>query len=355
MANITEAVKRNAHIITLLLPILSFVPAFLILYSLYAWTFQQTYNGRTFLLIFLWLVVLEIILSWEKLQKNKVKKLRSKRTVLFAIALLLPTVYVVSANYYGINTIISNLASQYISPTYTRAFGSGYVGITQINVAASQVPISFEYLVFAAFFCFMILLAYGIDTLADFSLSITFAGIFGLLFTMGQLYPTNLTPLMIFVPATATLSAKVLTLMGYHTSLSFATIMPLLTATDQHGISFSANVDWTCAGVESLLIYTVMILLFLRKTIIAWKFSVIYFAIGAAVTYFINTLRIAYLFILGIELGGTFKATNSPVWQNFHNYYAMLISISWIVSYPLIIIGSQALWGKIRSRKEHAN
>jgi exosortase/archaeosortase family protein len=264
------------------------------------------------------------------------------RTVLFAIALSLPTVYVVAANYCRINTIITDLTSRYVS-SFT------YLPQGQRAVIASQVPISFEYLVFAAFFCLMILLAYGIKTLADFSLSITFAGIIGLLFTLDQLYPEKLTPLLIFVPVTSMLAAKVLTLMGYQTSLYFTTSMPLLIATNQHGQSFAAEIDWSCAGVESLLIYTVMILLFLRKTIIAWRYRVIYFVIGAAVTYFINALRIAYLFVLGIEYGNL-----SPVWQSFHNYYAMLYSITWIVSYPLIIIGSRALWGKIRYQKAHA-
>ena len=349
MANVIEAVKRNGHIIIALLPILSFVPAFLILYYLHAWTFEQTYRGRTFLLIFLWLAVLEIILGWENLQKNKVNKLRSIRTVLFVIALLLPTIYVVATNYYGINAIISDLAGQYISPVYNLAFGSG-VAQTQESIAASQVPISFEFLVFAVFFCLMILTAYGIDILTSFSLSITFLGLFGLLFTMDILYPEKLTPLQIFVPATAILSAKVLTLMGYHTSLYFGTSMPLLIATNRLGQSFAASIDWTCAGVESLIIYTVLILLFLRQIIIPWRYKIIYFAIGAAVTYFINTLRIATLFVLGIEYGG-----NSPIWQNFHNYYAMLYSVTWIVSYPLIIIGSRALWGKIRHWKMSAN
>jgi exosortase/archaeosortase family protein len=343
MANVPQAVKRNARIIITLLPILSFVPAFLILYSLYGWTFEQTYRGRTFLLFFLWLATLEVILSWEKLQKNKVNRLLSMRTGLLVIALLLPTVYVVAANYYGINTIISDLSGQYISPVYKLMFGSDP---TQKNIAASQFPISFEYLIFAVFFCLMILLAYGINTLSEFSLSIAFLGIIGLLFTMDQLYPGKLTPLQIFVPATATLAAKVLNLMGYHTTLFLTTSMPLLIATSRQGQSFGASINWTCAGVESLLIYTLTILLFLGKTPIRWKHRIIYFAIGAAVTYFINTLRIAYLFVLGIEYGG-----NSPIWQNFHNDYAMLISIGWIVSYPLIIIGSRALWGKIENWK----
>jgi exosortase/archaeosortase family protein len=283
---------------------------------------------------------LEIILGWEKLQKPRVNKLRSIRTVLFVIALLLPTTYVVAANYYGLNTIISDLTIQYISPLR--------IDSTQKAIIASQMPISFEFLVFAVLFCLVILVAYEINILADFSLSITFPGIVGLLFIMDQLYPGKLTPLQIFVPATATLAANVLTLMGYQTSLSFATSMPDLIAIDlRTGKGFRASINWTCAGVESLLIYTVTILLFLRKTTIPWKYRIIYFAIGAAVTYFLNILRVVTLFVIGVDKGG-----NSIEWQRFHNYYGMLYSVTWIICYPLIIIGTQVLWGKIRSWKQ---
>jgi exosortase/archaeosortase family protein len=336
MVNTTQAVKRNVHIIIMLLPILSFIVPVLILYSLHAWTFEQTYHGRTFLLFFLWLVALEIILSWEKLQKTKVKKLRSIRTVLFVIALLLPTIYVVVANYYGLNTIISDLASHYISP----------------GALANQAPISIEYLVFAAFFCLIILLTYGINMLTDFSISTFFLGVIGMLFIIDQLYP-GFTPLQIFVPSTATLAAKVLNLMGYQTIYTMANYpvygsVPYLQVKNFPLASF--GIAWPCAGVESLLIYTLTILLFLKQTDIPWKHRIIYFAIGAVVTYFINILRIVTLFMIAIQKGPTFSA-NDYDWQRFHNYYGMLYSISWIVFYPLIIIGSRALGGKIRNWK----
>jgi exosortase/archaeosortase family protein len=339
MAKITELVKRNVHVAVMLLPILSFVPAFLILYYLYGWTFEQTFHGRTFLLIFLWLAALETILSWEKLRGNMISKLWSMRTVLFAVALLLPTLYVVAANYYGWNTMITNVTSGYIS--------SMRMDATQKMILADQMTISIEFLVFAVAFCFIILAMYGISTLADFSISILFLGIFGLLFVIDPLYP-GFTPLQILVPITTTVAGRVLTLMGYQVSLFFGSSMPLLVARNASG-SFGANIDWVCAGVESLLIYTLMILLFLRKTTIPWKYRIGYFAIGAVVTYFINIWRIANLFVLGIEYGAS-----SVEWQSFHNYYAMLYSISWIACYPLIIIGSQTLWGKIRDRRIHA-
>jgi len=343
MPDIAQTVKRNVNIIIMLLPILSFIAPLPILYSLHAWSFEQTYHGRTFLLFFLWLVALEIILSWEKLQKNKVNKLRSIRTVLFIMALLLPTIYVVAANYYGLNTIITNLANQYISPADP-----------QKDLDASLTTISTEYLVFAVLFCLIILLTYGINILADFSLSTFFLGIIGLLFAVDLLYPGGkLTPLEILVIPTAMSAANILNMMGYQTSISFGThsfygYMPNLTAFDpKNPLKFASfGIAWPCAGVESLLIYTVTILLFLKKTAIPWKHRIIYFAIGAVVTYFINVFRVVTLFAIGMENGPC-----SSEWQRFHNYYGMLYSITWIICYPLIIIGSRALWGKIRNWK----
>jgi exosortase/archaeosortase family protein len=347
LARIIQAVKRNVHIIIMFLPILSFIAPFLILYSLYAWSFEQTFHGRTFLLFFLWLVVLEIISSREKLQNTKVNKLRSIRTVLFIIALLLPTIYVVAANYYGINTIISDLTSHCISPSN--------MDPSQKNVTASFMPISIEYLVFAVLFCLIILLVYGINILEDFSISTFFLGIIGMLFTIDFLYPYGkFTPLQIPVPATATLAANVLNLMGYQTSMYFRTdsvygYMPYLTASDPKNASRYVSrfgIAWPCAGVESLLIYTVIILLFLKGTGIHWKHKILYFAIGAVVTYFINILRIVSIFLISMDYG--YPSTQAAL---FHNFYGMLYSITWIVSYPLIIIGSRALWGKIKNWK----
>jgi len=343
MLDIAQTVRRNVNIIIMLLPILSFIAPLPILYSLHAWSFEQTYHGRTFLLFFLWLVALEVILSWEKLQKNKVNKLRSIRTVLFVIALLLPTIYVIVANYYGLNAIIESSAMQHIPPEDP-----------QRSQLAALVPLSTEYLIFTVLFCLIILLAHGINGLVNFSIPTFFVGTIGLLFIMDNLYPgARLTPLQIFVPATATLAANVLSLMGYQTSMFFIThpvygYMPYLIASDpKNPLRYAQfGIAWPCAGVESLLIYTVTILLFLKETGIPWKHRIIYFSIGAVVTYFINVFRVVTIFLIAMDY-----RLRSLEFQRFHNYYGMLYSIIWIVSYPLIIIGSRALWGKIRKWK----
>jgi len=327
MTNDVQAVKRNLNIIITLLPILSFIAPFLILYSLYPKSFEATWTGRTFYIFFLWLASLEIVLNWEKLQTNKMDKLWSMRTVAFIIALLLPTMYVVTANCYGLNALIVDLATKNEVP------------------AANWTPLSTEYLVFTVLFAIIILQAYGVGGLMDFSISVLFLGIIGLIYTINYLYPNGkFLPLQFIVPTTASLAANVLNLMGYRTQwLGINNNMPAFIAWDSQGNSSPPfAIAWACAGVESLLIYTVTILLFLKKTPISWKQRTVYFIIGAIVTYFINILRIVAIFVISINGGD---------WLTFHDFYAQLYSITWIISYPLIIIGSRALWRKIRNWK----
>jgi thaumarchaeosortase len=155
------------------------------------------------------------------------------------------------------------------------------------------------------------------------------------------LYPYGgFTPFQFIVPTTTRLSASVLNLMGYQTKvlLSPGNPMPTLYAWNSEA-RWGFQIAWPCAGVESLLIYTIVILLFLKKADIRWIHRIIYFTIGAIVTYFINILRIVTIFTLALNKG--------DIWA-FHDYYGMLYSAIWIVSYPLIIIGSRALWSKLK-------
>jgi exosortase/archaeosortase family protein len=274
---------------------------------------------------------METILSGEELHPEKCK-LKSIKTIAFIKALSLPTMYVVATNYFGWNEIILNLAKKSNVPL------------------ASDMPLSNEYLVFMVIFSAILILEYGISNLKNYSISTIFLGTIGVIYTIDNLYPFGrFTPFQIIVPTTTMLSANLLNLMGYHTSIAMRTnptfgLLPYLTAWDpKNPLNIASfGVAWPCSGVESLLLYTITILLFLKKSPISWKHRIIYFIIGAIVTYFINILRIATVFIISINHGDI---------TTFHNYYGQLYSITWIISYPLIIVGSQLLWSKIQSRR----
>lgn len=210
-------------------------------------------------------------------------------------------------------------------------------------------PLATEYLVFAVFFCLIVLLSFGAKGLKDFSVPLIFLVVVGALYTIDNVYPYGkFTPLQFLVPTTTTLAARVLNLIGYKTILTTQAdpsrgSLTLLTAADPNNPMRSATFEiaWPCAGIESLLLFTVVILLFLERMTISWKAKTGYFAFGAAVTYFINILRIVTIFTIGM---------NGEDINLFHYYYGPLYSVAWIVSYPLIILGSQSLWHKIAKR-----
>ena len=354
MSNTKNVVDKTIIIInTKLLPIVAFIVPMLILYiclprqqykPMYYFdsgpdSFEKTWQGRTYLLFFLWLFSLETILNWEELRTEGIQRTKSVRTMAYAVSLLLPTLYVTIINFSGLNYMISRLAEN-----------SG-IGVQW----AVLIPLTTEYFVFAVLFAIVILLRYRICRLKNFAISTLFLATIGALYAIDDLYPLGrFTPFQIIVPMTATFAANILNFIGYQTSMTIVTNsyygnMPILGVSNPGNPlqSTAFGIAWPCSGVESLLIYTVTILLFLSKSGIRWRYKAIYFAIGAAVTYFINILRIVSIFVISMDTGGGFTV---PV-QRFHDYYGQLYSIVWIISYPLILIGSRVLWGKIRHWK----
>jgi len=304
---------------------MAFVIPLSILYYLYPDTFEMTWEGRTYYLFFLWLMLLETIMNWEELQIERLR-LTFVRTVFFAISFSLPTIYVVGANFWGWNEVLRQLAA-----TNGIAF-------------SDLMPLSIEYLVFAVLFVVITFVGYGITNLRNYSLTTVFLGAIGAIYTINNLYPYgHFTPFQVLVPTTTILAAGVLNVMGYPTSINYIQnpqygSLPVLTAFDARGHSVDFNIAWPCSGVESLIIYSVTMLLFLGHSSIPWRQRVVYFIFGAGITYIINVLRIVTIYT--IALGGGSVTT-------FHDFYGQLYSISWIISYPLLIIASRTLWGKI--------
>jgi thaumarchaeosortase len=350
MPDIAQKTRRIVSILLRLSPLVSFIAPFLLLYltqdSAYpnytgfyhTDTFEIMWKGRAFYIFFLWLVSLETILGWEEIQRSNITKLRSVRTAAFIVALSLPTIYITVSDYCGLNHAIESFAKNYIQAEFT-----------------FFMPLSIEYLVLTVLFALIVSLAYGIKRIKEFAISTLFLGAIGIIFTIDNLYPYGrFTPFQIFVPTTTGLAANVLNMMGYGTSMSFRNdpqygSLTFLQVWDAHAPQRSTyfNIAWVCSGVESLLLYSIVILLFLKKSPIPWIHRSVYFIVGATVTYFINVLRIVTIFVISINTGGGW----TPEVERFHNYYAQLYSITWIMSYPLIIIGSRLLWNKIKNRR----
>jgi len=277
------------------------------------------------------LAALEIILGWETLRNLKIGRARSwKRTLVFGLLLLIPTVYVIAASNFGLNQNLMDLA-------------------IKSNVGehwASLIPLNVEFFVFAIVFSLIIVLQFGVAALKNFMTSILFLGIMGFIFVIDNLYPNGrFTPFQFFVQPTATLSADVFRLMGFQASMmTYSTpevgTMPVLAITNSTGKITQFGIAWQCAGIESLLIYTITVSLFLSYTAMKRTHKIILFVIGALITYSLNIVRIVTIFLVDFN-GGNY--------QTFHALYGPLISVTWVVCYPLIIIGIQMLSTRIRT------
>jgi thaumarchaeosortase len=303
--------------------IISFIIPISILYYLEPTSFEKAWRGRIFHLFFIWLATLETILDWEKLQVSFVAGKSFKRAFVFLLVSSAPTIYVIMFNCYGYNEKIIKIA-------------------TENRIAlwiAEELPVPVEFLVFTVLFSLAVLLAYGIESLPVFSGSIFFLGIMGILFMIDDLYPGGrFTPLQILVPVTAFFSAFFLELLGYRTAISSYNdpIYGNISTLEVNGQTLF-KIGWICAGVESLIIYTIVIFLFLKKSEISTRRKLIYFAIGAVITYFINIMRIFTLAMIALHWGDI---------EPFHNFYGQFYSITWITLYPLMIVGVEKILKK---------
>ena len=320
--------RVNWEKVAILLPLVAFGVALLWSYLLQPQSFEVMWKGRTFQLFFVWLIALELILGWENLQVSKLNKRFSVRSLLFAVSLLLPTISLIILGYAGGYTFIAESSRQ--------------SGVFWWN----DMPVAVEYLIFPGLFALTVSLSSGFKGLKSFSIPIFFLAIVGTIFVVDSVYPYGqFTPFQILVPTTTMLAANTLGLMGYDTALDLSRgSLPQLTVADPANQSSTATfaIAWPCAGIESLLVFTVTILLFLKRMPISWKTKIGYFVFGAAVTYFINILRIVSIYLVALSGGDV---------NFFHSTYGPLYAIPWIVSYPLVILATQNVWRRFMNRK----
>jgi thaumarchaeosortase len=321
-----QELKKAKESFLKIIPLIAFTIAILWLYLIYPMSFELMWKGRTFQLFFIWLIFVEIILNWESIQTIRKITLFSIKSLAYILVLILPVGYVVVSNYFGLNEFITSFSKQMIIQWW------------------DSMALSVEYLIFTFFSGLIIYSSFGKNGLRKFSIPIVFLGIVGALYTIDNVFPYGeFTPFQLIVPTTAMMATKILGLLGYDTILTTMGNLPRLTALDPNNPLRSATFDiaWPCAGIESLLIYSVIILLFLKRLPISWKRKAIYYMIGALVTYLINILRIVTIFTIGMDQGD---------FQFFHFYYGPLYSISWIIFYPLIILVIQHFLKKIESK-----
>jgi thaumarchaeosortase len=291
--------------------------------------FDYTWKGRMFLLFFLWLFVLEYLSTLKLSKKDLETKPKSHFKVLaIFICALIPLIYIFSVNFLGLNQTVINIGEM-LRGEYWRTHSTYWRLILE-----GDWPITVEYFVFTFSFLATTVLAYGKDGLKKFSITLALIAGISVIYLIDVLYPYGVfKPLQMLALPTAACAAALLDLLGYAFTLSFSPgldSMPII-RTQSGGQMVSIGIAWPCAGVHSLFLYTIIILLLFKKSNISSFRKLLYFIVGAIGTYLVNVLRIIVYFLIRVNEGLTAA-------QTFHNVYGDLLFIVWILLYILLIV-----------------
>ena len=289
-------------------------------------TFESTWKGRFFYLVFLWLLVIESAISWQEIVD---KKPRNRLILASLIIALIPTIYILATNFFGLDLVLLK-AGRYVFDIHS--LGSSGEPSDFLHLFW---PLSLEYIVFTIFFMGAVSLAYKLRGLRAFAISFALLGGIGIAYMLDTIYPFGVfKPLQELALPTAATTAALFDLLGYSVQMHFPirlgeSLLPSLTVT-MGGKTASVTIAWACAGVHSLLLYVLIMFVFFKKTSISAFRKLLYFIIGLFGTFFVNVLRVYSIIIIMLQSG-------NDAGMNFHNTYGELYSFVWIFSYILLI------------------
>ena len=296
--------------------------------------FDYTWKGRLFILFFMWLLVLEYSLNvGQEPKTDQENKPESKLKILATyICALIPIIYIISVNFLGLNQAVIQLGEALRGEYWRANFGDWE------HILTAAWPLSLEYLMFTVSFTATILLAYGKDGLKKFGISIgLIAGITAIYLT-DTIFPYGvLKPLQLLALPTASCAAMLLDLLGYTFMMYYtpgASAMPIIRTRDFAGNSVNIGIAWPCAGVHSMFLYTLIMLLLFRKSSMSRFRKLVYFIVGAIGTYMVNVLRIITYYYIRT----TTEENAALAAETFHDVYGEILFVVWILLYILLIV-----------------
>jgi thaumarchaeosortase len=110
----------------------------------------------------------------------------------------------------------------------------------------------------------------------------------------------------------------------------------LLILNGLHG-PFALQVFWPSAGVDSMIIFTLVMLAFLLKMEIPAKRKIMYFIIGSFGTAAVNVIR-----IISLSLYALVVTTTVSEWEAFHSVAGMIMFLPWLGVYLGIVMYTES-------------
>ena len=151
----------------------------------------------------------------------------------------------------------------------------------------------------------------------------------GVFLSLDAFFPYDtLGPLQYVVPYLAKLNVWLITMLDLGTATAHDNVMFLR---GDHG-PMVLQVFWPSAGVDSIIIYSLIMMAFLLKLNIQPKRKAVYFALGIIGTIGVNVIRIFSLSVYAL------KVTTGPEWEGFHSIAGVIMFLPWLFIFLLIVI-----------------
>ncbi len=301
--------------------ILSYAVPIFILYLFDPFSFNESWIGRFPYLTFLWMLIIELAFG-NKISERLCNYFSKKRWFCIIAALSFPTFYVILAQMGLMDGIIQ--LGRLVGVPSGAIYGESFLRINW--------PLSLEYLVFTSSLLATTTLLYGIRGLKRHMISSFFVGAIGLFFMIDTFYPfTTSKFLQSFVPPVVESTVFLLNSLGY--------LAQMISIGDGWGIlvngpvggRFVVAINWPCAGIHSLVIYSFTIILVLNILSVRVRRKIVYILVGGAGTFMANVLRIAMICQIGVNTG--YEAANL-----FHDSFGEIFFLVWMAMFVLAVL-----------------
>ena len=269
-----------------------------------------------------------LAITGQRLASISQAKAKNRLVVLAVIIFaLVPLAYIIAINFFGLGQSVLSVGDA-LRGSYWRA-NSAYWNI----ILNGDWPLTLEYIVFSVSSFACIFAAYGKAGLKVFSISLAFVAAIAVFYFLDTWFPYGaFWPLQVWVRPTASSAAFFLKTMGYRFNYSVTPGLdstPVLTS--RMGLPLSVTIEWPCAGVQSLLLYALIILLFFKDSAISNLRKTAYFVVGAIGMFGVNVLRIVLYFTIMVNQGLIAA-------QNFHDASGELVSSGFLFLYIFCVL-----------------
>ncbi|MEM3004604.1 MAG: exosortase/archaeosortase family protein [Candidatus Bathyarchaeia archaeon] len=267
--------------------------------------------GAGFLFAFIFLT-----LEWYDVRRLAPLNMTGKRLIGTAASVTIISAYFVVVYALGHSSLVAQAGAQF-----------GYVSTPQILSWTRML----DYILYAIYIVVIIALSLGISRIRNFPTPIVF--LFGMAFILlldatfpyGSMQPLQMLmqPILAVVVFMLTTAGVKVDLIGYES----------IAVWGQKGFLF-INMYWQCAGILSMTIYFLVILVLMVKLQTSARRKLAYAAVGAAGTFFVNIVRIFLIIYYGAFIDVNLRM--------FHESIGEVLFTLWIVVYLLAVTTVEA-------------